>query len=76
MSEDGQEDADDVSSIYDGPGNDVEVEQWFNNTHQQGAAQLSGKLARWFWDRQAALINRKVARGRKDGTETTPTRGK
>ena len=38
----------------------MEAEQWFNNTHQKGAAELSGKSAKWFWDRQATLIRHKV----------------
>ena len=36
----------------------IQAEQWFNNMH--GAAELIGKLAKWFWDAQATLINHKV----------------
>ena len=38
----------------------MEAEQWFNNTHQQGAAEPRGKSAKWLRDRPATLINPKV----------------
>ena len=60
MSEDAQEDANDVSGCYDPLGTYMEAQQCFHNTHQQGAAELSGKVAKWFWDRQATLMNHKV----------------
>ena len=39
----------------------MEAQQWFSNTQQNEAAELSGKLAKWFWDRQATLVNHKVS---------------
>ena len=39
----------------------MEAEPWFRNTGQQEAAERSGQLAKWFWNRQATLIRHRVS---------------
>ena len=43
----------------------MEALPWFSNTQQQGASGLRGTLAKWFWDRQATLMNHKVTYGQR-----------